>query len=60
MRKYLENYQQVAFSTLLNCKNNNRLPQAILLNGHNDTPLIEIAKFFAKTIVLSSASIFIG
>lgn len=54
MRKYLENYQQVAFSTLLNCKNNNRLPQAILLNGHNDTPLIEIAKFFAKTIVCDS------
>lgn len=54
MKEYLERYQPVAFSTLLNCKNNNRLPQAILLNGHNDTPLLEIAKFFAKAIVCES------
>jgi len=51
MKEYLSTYQEIAYSTLINCKKNNKLPQAILLNGHNDTPLLEIAKFFAKTIV---------
>ena len=56
MKEYLERYQEIAFSTLLNCKKNNRLPQALLLNGHNDTPLLEIAKFFAKALICESES----
>jgi len=51
MKEYFKEYQKVAYSTLLNCKKNNRLPQAILLNGYKDTPLLEIAKYVAKTIV---------
>ena len=51
MKEYLKEYQQIAYSTLLNCKKYNKLPQAILLNGYKDTPLLEIAKYVAKTIV---------
>lgn len=51
MKEYFKENQAIAYSTLLNCKKNNKLSQAILLNGHKDTPLLEIAKFFAKAIV---------
>ena len=51
MKDYLVDYQPIAYSTIKNCKTGNKLPQAILLNGYNDTPLIEIAKYIAKTIV---------
>ena len=51
MKEYFKEYQNIAYSTLLNCKRNNRFPQAILLNGHKDTPLLEIAKYVAKSIV---------
>ena len=51
MKEYFKEHQKVAYSTLLNCKKNNKFPQAILLNGHKDTPLLEIAKHIAKSIV---------
>ncbi len=51
MLEYLKEYQIVAYHTLLNCKKNDRLPQAILLNGYKDTPLLDIAKYIAKTII---------
>lgn len=51
MKEYFKEYQQVAYSTLLNCKKNDRFPQAILLNGYKDTPLLDIAKYIAKDIV---------
>ena len=54
MKDYFKEYQQVAYSTLLNCKKNNRLPQAVLLNGYNDSPLLDLAKYFAKSIVCES------
>ena len=51
MKEYFKEHQKVAYATLLNCKKNNRFPQAILLNGYKDTPLLEIAKYVAKSIV---------
>lgn len=51
MKEYFKEHQQVAYATLLNCKKNNKFPQAILLNGYKDTPLLEIAKYVAKAIV---------
>ena len=51
MKEYFKEYQKVAYSTLINCKTNNKFPQAILLNGYKDTPLLEIAKYIAKSIV---------
>ena len=51
MKEYFKEHQKVAYSTLLNCKKNNKFPQAILLNGYKDTPLLEIAKYVAKAIV---------
>lgn len=51
MKEYLKEYQNIAYSTLLNCKRNKKIPQAILLNGYKDTPLLEIAKYVSKVIV---------
>lgn len=51
MKEYFKEYQNIAYNTLLNCKKNNKFPSAILLNGHKDTPLLEIAKYYAKSIV---------
>lgn len=51
MKEYFKENQTIAYSTLLNCKKTNKFSQAILLNGHKDTPLLEIAKFFAKAII---------
>ena len=51
MKEYFKEHQKVAYSTLLNCKKNKKFPQAILLNGYKDTPLLEIAKYVAKSIV---------
>jgi len=54
MREYFKEYQNIAYSTLINCKKSNKFPQAILLNGYKDTPLLEIAKYVAKSIVCSN------
>lgn len=51
MKEYFKEYQNIAYSTLVNCKRNSKFPQAILLNGYKDTPLLEIAKYVAKNIV---------
>lgn len=51
MKEYFRETQKVAHQTLINCKKYNRFPQAILLNGYKDTPLIEIAKYVAKSII---------
>lgn len=51
MKDYFKEYQNIAYSTLLNCKTRNKFPQALLLNGHKDTPLLDIAKYVAKSIV---------
>lgn len=51
MKEYFKNNQPIAYATLINCKKNNRIPQAILLNGYKDTPLLEIAKYVAKNII---------
>lgn len=51
MKEYFKENQHIAYATLVNCKKNNKFPQAILLNGYNDTPLLEIAKYVAKSII---------
>ena len=54
MKDYFKEYQNIAYSTLSNCKINSKFPQAILLNGHKDTPLLETAKYVSKFIVCNS------
>ena len=51
MKEYFKEYQNIAYSTLVNCKKSNKFPQAILLNGHKDSPLLEIAKYVAQSII---------
>lgn len=51
MKEYLSKYQSVFYNTLLNSKKRGKFPQAILLNGSKDTPLLEIAKYSASWIV---------
>ena len=51
MKEYLSKYQSVFYNTLLNSKKRGKFPQAILLNGSKDIPLLEIAKYSACWIV---------
>lgn len=51
MREYLSKYQNVFYNTMLNSKKRGKFPQAILLNGSKDIPLLEIAKYTASWIV---------
>ena len=51
MKEYLTRYQSVLYKTLLNSKKRGKFPQAILLNGSKDIPLLEIAKYSASWIV---------
>ena len=51
MKEYLSKYQNVFYNTLLNSKKRGKFPQAILLNGSKDIPLLEIAKYSACWIV---------
>ena len=53
MKEYLSKYQSVFYNTLLNSKKRGKFPQAILLNGSKDIPLLEIAKYSASWIVCS-------
>ena len=53
MKEYLSKYQSVFYNTLLNSKKRGKFPQAILLNGSKDIPLLEIAKYSASWIVSS-------
>lgn len=56
MREYLEKQQQVAFRSIVNTKKTGSFPQAILLNGIDDLPLLEIAKYVAASIVCQDES----
>ena len=49
---YLETYQDIAYKIFYNAIKNNRLFHAYLLVGENGTPLAEVAKFIAASIIL--------
>lgn len=57
MKEYLINNQPIFYKTLYNSKEKNKFPQAILLNGSKDIPLLDIAKYVAKWIVSDESEV---
>ena len=56
VEKYLKKYQPVIYQTFLNSLQKGQLSHAYLLSGSNGTPLLEIARFFAKSILCDDPS----
>ena len=54
--KYLEKYQPVIYHTFLNEFQNKRLSHAYLISGTSGTPIFEVAKHLAKTILCDDPS----
>lgn len=51
---YIKNYQNIIYNTFKNAINNNSLVHAYLLVGNSGIPLLDIAKYLAKTLVCDS------
>lgn len=51
IEKYLRNSQHVVYQTFVNALTSDTLSHAYLLVGHTGTPLFEVAKFLAKSIL---------
>lgn len=48
---YLKKYQPIIYQTFLNSFRKKHLSHAYLISGNPGTPLLEVAKFFAKSIL---------
>ncbi len=51
IEKYLKEYQPIVYRTFVNALNNNHLSHAYLITGNKGTPLLQVAKFLAKSIL---------
>lgn len=56
VEKYLEKYQPIIYKTFVNSLQQDKLSHAFLLSGGPGTPLLEIAKFLAKSILCDDPS----
>ncbi|HHT66618.1 MAG TPA: DNA polymerase III subunit [Erysipelotrichaceae bacterium] len=56
VESFLENYQPVVYKTFLNSLQLGRLSHAYLIVGDNGAPLLEVAKFFSKSIMCDKPS----
>ena len=56
VEKYLEKYQPVIYKTFKNSLQKEKLSHAYLLSGNPGTPLLEVAKFLAKSILCDDPS----
>ena len=56
VEKYLKKYQPVIYQTFVNSLQKGQLSHAYLLSGSNGTPILDIAKFFAKSILCDDPS----
>ena len=56
VEKYLKKYQPVIYQTFVNSLHQGQLSHAYLLSGSNGSPLLDIAKFFAKSILCDDPS----
>ena len=48
---YLKNKQPLIYNTFINALKNNKLSHAYLIKGNADAPLLECAKFLAKSLI---------
>lgn len=56
VENYLKKYQPIIYKTFVNSLESNKLSHAYLLSGAPGTPLLEIAKFLAKSILCDDPS----
>ena len=56
VEKYLKNYQPVIYQTFLNSLQKDQLSHAYLISGNNGAPLLDVATFFAKSILCDDPS----
>lgn len=56
VEKYLKTYQPVIYKTFLNSLEKDQLSHAYLLSGSNGAPLLDVAHFFAKSILCDDPS----
>ena len=53
---YLKKYQPVVYQTFVNSLQKKQLSHAYLISGSNGAPLLDVAKFFAKSILCDDPS----
>lgn len=58
IKDYLQNYQNIIYKTFENAISNNLLSHAYLLIGNQGTPLLEVAKYLAKSIICDNKNPF--
>lgn len=56
VENYLKQHQPIIYKTFVNSLESNRLSHAYLLSGSTGTPLLEIAKYLAKSILCDDPS----
>ncbi len=56
VEKYLKKYQPVIYQTFLNALQKDQLSHAYLISGNNGAPLMDVASFFAKSILCDDPS----
>ena len=56
VEKYLKNYQPVIYQTFVNSLQKDQLSHAYLISGNNGAPLLDVATFFAKSILCDDSS----
>lgn len=56
VEKYLKKYQPVIYQTFLNSLQKDQLSHAYLISGSNGAPLMDVACFFAKSILCDDPS----
>lgn len=56
VEKYLRNYQPVIYQTFVNSLKTKHLSHAFLVSGNPGTPLLEVAKYLAKSILCDDPS----
>ena len=56
VEKYLKKYQPVIYQTFLNSLQKDQLSHAYLISGNNGAPLMDVACFFAKSILCDDPS----
>ena len=56
VERYLKTYQPVIYKTFLNSLQKDQLSHAYLISGSNGAPLLDVALFFAKSILCDDPS----
>ena len=58
LNEYLSNYQPIIYKTFKHALESNQLVHAYLLVGNNGVPLLNIAKYLAKSLLCDNPTPF--